>query len=152
MLPTHSSQSDDLHNCFRRIGNKTGYAILKFSPEFSLIINEDIILSFGPLNRLHLSKQIQYLYNALHLLLLPGFLIYLLFLHHLNYHRKWINASEDRRSLGHLRMPRRRQDPGGRSLSSMQISAQAEEAPAPGSFTLQRMRENDLIAGYQSSV
>lgn len=110
MLPTHSSQSDDLHNCFQIIGNKTGYVILKFSHEFSLIINEGIILSFGPLNRLHLSKQIQYLYNSLHLFSSQAFS--LISFHHLNYHRKWINASEDRRSLGHLGMPRRRQVPG----------------------------------------
>lgn len=98
---------------FLRIGNKTGYVILKLSPEFSLIINGGIILSTGPLNPLHLLKQIQYLYNSLHLLPLPSFLIYFLFFHHLNYHRKWINASEDRRSLRHLWMPRRKAGPWG---------------------------------------
>lgn len=112
MLPTHSSQMH-LHNCLWRIGNKTGYVILKFSSEFSLIINEGIILSFEPLNCLHLLKQIQYLYNALWFLPLPRFLIYFLFFHHLNYHRKWINASEDRRSLDPSECPWGMQVPGG---------------------------------------
>lgn len=98
---------------FWRIGNKTAYVILKFSPEFSLMINEGVILSIGPWNRLHLLKQVQYLYNALHLLPLPSFLIYFLFFHHLNYHRKWINTSEDRRSLDISECPGGRWVPGG---------------------------------------
>lgn len=144
MLPTHSSQMH-LHNCFWRIGNKTGYVILKFSSEFSLIINEGIILSFEPLNCLHLLKQIQYLYNAWWFLPLPSFLIYFLFFHHLSYHRKWINASEDRRSLDPSECPGGMQVPGEQEP---EFNANFRWNRGGTSTWLFHTPENDLIAGY----